>query len=154
MTLRTRKVAVFVGTAALAASAGIGVAAQGSSSAATESRSAPGMMRGGDGMSTLADDLGVTETRLREAMDSLRTAGRPDDLTAALADELGVSEDKVRDALENAPPQGGGPPPDGTTSQSPPPCPAAVRQSCNARGSSTENTAPPSGAFAAPTDPP
>jgi Spy/CpxP family protein refolding chaperone len=88
MTLRTRKVAVFVGTAALAAGAGIGVAAQGSSSAATESRSAPGMMRGGgDGMSTLADDLGVTETQLREAMDSLRTAGRPDDLAV-----LGTSE--------------------------------------------------------------
>ena len=65
-------------------------------------------------------------------MESLRTAGRPDDLAAALADELGVSEAKVRDALENALPQGGGPPgaggtpptdgqtapPDGTTSQS------------------------------------
>ena len=90
MTLRTRKVAVFVGTAALAAGAGIGVAAQGSSSAATESRSAPGMMRGAggsEGKSTLADDLGVTETQLRQAMDSLRTAGRPDDLAV-----LGTSE--------------------------------------------------------------
>jgi hypothetical protein len=46
MTPRSRKVAVFVGTAALAAGAGIGVASQGTSSAAIEPGSAPGMMRG------------------------------------------------------------------------------------------------------------
>jgi Clp amino terminal domain, pathogenicity island component len=121
MTPRSRKVAVFVGTAALAAGAGIGVASQGSSSAATEPRSAPGMMRGGGGSpSGLADALGVSETRLREAMDSLRQSGRPQDLAAALAEELGVSEDKVRDALESAMPQGGGggAPPSGTSSRS------------------------------------
>jgi hypothetical protein len=60
MTPRPRKVAVFVGTAALAAGAGVGVAA---SSAATESRSAPGMMRGGADPLTLADELGVPEDR-------------------------------------------------------------------------------------------
>jgi hypothetical protein len=92
MTPRSRKVAVFVGTAALAAGAGIGVAASGSSSAATEPRTAPGM-------------------------DSLRQSGPPDDPAAALAEELGVSEDKVRDALENAMPQGG--PPDGQTGPAP-----------------------------------
>jgi hypothetical protein len=127
MTPRSRKVAVFVGTAALAAGAGIGVAASGNSDAAT-TRSAPGMMRGGGGggdLSTLADELGVSETRLREAMESMRTSGRPQDLAAALADELGVSEAKVRDALERAlpgPPRGGGAPPDapqdGSTRQS------------------------------------
>jgi hypothetical protein len=113
MTPRSRKVAVFVGTAALAAGAGIGVAASGNSDAAT-TPSTPGMLRGGGpgspgDLSTLADDLGVSETRLREAMESLRSSGRPQDLAAALAEELGVSEDKVRDALESAVP-GGGPP--------------------------------------------
>ena len=125
MTPRSRKVAVFVGTAALAAGAGIGVAAQGGSSASADPRSTPGMMRGGP--SSLADDLGVSETELREAMETLRQSGRQQDLAAALAEELGVSEDKVREALENAMPQGGGAPPqdggqmapsDGTTSQS------------------------------------
>jgi hypothetical protein len=108
MTPRSRKVAVFVGTAALAAGAGIGVAASGNSDAAT-TRSTPGTMRGGGDLSTLADDLGVSQTRLREAMESLRSSGRPQDLAAALADELGVSEAKVRDALESALPQGGPP---------------------------------------------
>ena len=72
MTPRSRKVAVFVGTAALAAGAGIGVASQSSSSAATNPGAPPGMTRGGGDLSGLADALGVSETRLREAMDSGR----------------------------------------------------------------------------------
>ena len=133
MTPRSRKVAVFAGTAALAAGAGIGVAASGNSDAAT-TRSAPGMMRGGNS-SSLADALGVSETRLRGAMESLRASGRPQDLAAALAGELGVSEDKVRDALESALPQGGGPPASGGGQMAPPsddqsaPAPGTTSQS-------------------------
>jgi Clp amino terminal domain, pathogenicity island component len=117
MNPRSRTIAVIVGTTVLAAGAGIGVAAQGDSSPATD-RSEPGMMRGGGGpgsdLSSLADELGVTETRLREAMEASRQAGRgPQDMAAALADELGISEAKVRDALEAAMPQGGPPPADG-----------------------------------------
>jgi hypothetical protein len=108
MTPRSRKVAVFVGTAALAAGGGIGVATQDSSSAAADP---PSMTRGGGGgLSSLADALGVSEARLRETMESLRQSGRPQDLAAALADELGVSEDKVRAALVDALPRGGGGP--------------------------------------------
>jgi hypothetical protein len=58
MTPRSRKVAVFVGTAALAAGAGIGVASRGTSSAATEPRSASGRLRGGGGPGALPQQGG------------------------------------------------------------------------------------------------
>ncbi|HEY8581558.1 MAG TPA: hypothetical protein VIL49_01375 [Capillimicrobium sp.] len=51
----------------------------------------------------LADELGVSEQRLQDALESLRPAGERDDgLTAAIADELGVSAAKVEAAFEAA----------------------------------------------------
>lgn len=76
-------------------------------------REGPGGPGGGD----LAKELGVSETKLREAFDSIRHDVRPakrpdgppsaaqraameDKLASALADELGLSEAKVKAALE------------------------------------------------------
>jgi hypothetical protein len=136
MTPRFRRVAVFVGTAALAAGAGIGVAASGGdASTDAGNRSAPGMSQplpgGGSGggggaaprgmdISALADALGVSEARLQEALQAARPSGPgggPDEMIQALADELGIDADKVRAAFEDAFGGNGGPP-SGTTSQS------------------------------------
>jgi hypothetical protein len=116
MTPRFRRVAVFVGTAALAAGTGIGVAASNDDSASTPNRSAPGIggPQGPGGgrpggridVSALAKALGVSETRLEEAMQSTRPTtpgpGSQDDRVQALADELGLSADQVRQAFEDA----------------------------------------------------
>jgi hypothetical protein len=127
MTPRFRRVAVFVGTAAIAAGAGVGVAAQ-SDSSPDRSSGAPRMTRqpgpgGGLDISALADELGVSEARLQLALENSRPAtpgaGDPDEMIQALADELGLSADKVREAFAAAlgsgdPPQapdGGGAPP-------------------------------------------
>ncbi len=145
MTPRFRRVAVFVGAAALATGAGIGVAAQGDSTASDRPsetrRMGPGggaPAGGGLDVSALADELGISETELQQAMQKARptdpsTTGGPDAMFQALADELGVSVDKVRAAFEKFLPEGGPPsgggqtappsgsqtaPPSGTTSQS------------------------------------
>ncbi|HEX8206529.1 MAG TPA: Clp protease N-terminal domain-containing protein [Solirubrobacteraceae bacterium] len=59
---------------------------------------------GGPGLASLAGDLGVTEEKLREALDALRPSGDPDhheaELAAALAKSLGVDEAKITAALE------------------------------------------------------
>jgi hypothetical protein len=119
MTPRFRRIAVFVGTAALAAGTGIGVAASNDDpSGPTRSNSAPGLSRqqgpgggGGPGaadVSALADALGVSETRLQEAMQATRPTdpgaggGGPDEMIQALADELDLSVAKVRQAFESA----------------------------------------------------
>jgi Mn-dependent DtxR family transcriptional regulator len=59
----------------------------------------------GPGFGSLADDLGVSEEQLREALESIRPdEGDRDDkhaeLAAALAKSLGVEESKVTEALE------------------------------------------------------
>jgi hypothetical protein len=120
-----RKIAVFASAAVLAGGAGIAVAANGDSAATTGSE--PSMSRpGGPGgrfdLSALAEKLGVSESRLDEAMAAARpTDGqRPDASTMAeaLAEELGLSADKVQAALEATMPSGGPggtPPPDGAT---------------------------------------
>ncbi len=142
-----RKIAVFVGAAALAAGAGIGVAAGGDSAAsgAQPSSSQPGFRggpggggpdgggpdgggfgaRGGVDLSAAAEELGVSEDRLSQALDAARqdaaAAGtRPDPsaITKALAADLGVSVDKVEAALDALMPgrgHGREAPPDGTT---------------------------------------
>ena len=129
MTPRFRRVAVFVGTAALAAGTGIGVAASsGDGSATDRSSSAPGMSQpldrggpaaGGGGLSDAAEQLGVSETRLAQAMRNARptdpsaAGGDPDAMIEAVADELGLEVDQVREAFESAlgagPPQGQAP---------------------------------------------
>jgi hypothetical protein len=134
MTPRFRRVAVFVGTAAIAAGAGVGVAAQSDSSSSPDrSSGAPRMTRqpgpgGGLDISALADELGVSEARLQLALENSRPAtpgaGGPDEMIQALADELGLSADKVREAFAatlgsgrspQAPDGGGAPPSDGRT---------------------------------------
>ncbi|HWM12027.1 MAG TPA: hypothetical protein VNO82_21885 [Solirubrobacteraceae bacterium] len=114
-----RKLAVILSSVVLAGGAGIAVASGGD--AATPSPSTEMERRGGPfDLSALAEELGVTEARLQQAMQSARPADgrRPDgsDMAAALAEELGLSADKVREALETAMPSGGpggGPPPGG-----------------------------------------
>ncbi len=132
MQARSRKVAVFVGAAALAAGVGVGVASQGGDSAASArggslSQRAGGPGQGGPGgmdLSALAGELGVTEARLEAAMQAVRQtaapgAGGPDAMAAALAEELGLAESKVADALESFRPDGGAPP-DGSGGMTPP----------------------------------
>jgi hypothetical protein len=128
---RLRRLAVFAGTAVLAAGAGIGVAATNndSSSGGSSSRSAPGVSRpqqgapGGMDVSALADALGVSETRLQQAMRAARptdpsAGGGPDEMIQALADELGLSADKVRQAFEDTLGNAGPPSGDGQTAPS------------------------------------
>ena len=79
--------------------------------------------RGGLDVSALADELGVSETQLQQAMQKARptdpsTAGGPAAMFQALADELGVSVDKVRAAFEKIRPQGA--PPSGGGQTTPP----------------------------------
>lgn len=122
MNPRFRRVAVFVGAAALATGVGVGVAAHGgdtsSSQAAVTRDSGAPMGARGDMLSALADELGVSESKLRAAMESVRSSATPqpgneDGMAAALAKELGLSTDKVEAALEAVRPQGaaGGMPP-------------------------------------------
>ena len=67
--------------------------------------------QGGPGAG-LADALGVSESELQAAMDSLRSSmqpgqgGGPDDMAPALAKVLGLSETKVAAALEANRPDG------------------------------------------------
>ena len=69
---------------------------------------------GGLDVSALANELGVSETEMQQAMQKARptdptTAGGPDAMFQTLADELGVSVDKVRAAFEKILPQGAAP---------------------------------------------
>jgi hypothetical protein len=123
MNSKFRRVAVFVGAAALAGGAGIGVAAQGDSSPAGSppalTQPAPGG-QGGQRLSALAQALGVSESRLHAALEKARPSGAPgsapggppsgSDMAETLASELGISVDKVRSAMEAVGPAGGGPP--------------------------------------------
>jgi hypothetical protein len=115
---RFRKVAVFVGSAALATGVGAGVAAQGdhTTQAATTAQQQTGRPGGMD-LDALADELGITTKRLQAAMQSARSAaGGPDAMAAALAEELGLSEAKVDAALAATRPDGATATPDATTS--------------------------------------
>jgi hypothetical protein len=123
MNPRTRTIAAVLGAVVLAGAAGIGVAADGDSAggsgtASSMTRPEPG---GRFDPSALAEDLGVSESRLRDALEAVRTSvggqdgGPPDraQLAQALADELGLPVDEVAEALEATMPFGGrgGPPP-------------------------------------------
>jgi hypothetical protein len=131
MNTRYRRVAVFVGTAAIAAAAGIGVASKGdatpsSSPNTIQQQQGPGGAPGGMDLSSLADALGVSEARLEEAMRKARptdrsAGGGPDEMFQTLADELGVSVAKVREAFASTMPQrgDGGAPPSGGAAPAP-----------------------------------
>jgi hypothetical protein len=124
MSSKFRRVAVFVGAAALAGGAGIAVASYDGSD---QAGSGPAMTRPAQGgrdepnLSALAGELGVSESRLRAALEAARPSSRgpgaagigpPDgtDMAEALARELGLSVDQVQAALEDAMPAGGGGP--------------------------------------------
>jgi hypothetical protein len=135
MNPRFRRVAVFVGAAALATGVGVAVASQGDET--SSSQAAVGQRAGGPGqggaprgmdLSALAEELGVSEARLEAAMESARSSfdpgsapqsGDEDPMAAALAKELGLSTEKVSAALESLRPRGtppdGAAPPDGST---------------------------------------
>jgi len=115
---RFRKVVVFVGAATLAGGVGVGVAAQGSDTAGTQTAlrqraGAPGHPRGMD-LSALAERLGVSTAELQAALAAARPsgdrrdgdfgappgAGGADPIATAIAKRLGVSTAKVQAALE------------------------------------------------------
>ena len=112
--------AVIAGSAVLASAAyGVGTQVGGGnataannsgSSSSTDDRRPPGPGR--PDLSGLADQLGVSEAKLRAALQDLR-ADRPargkrgGDIAAALAKELDVSEAKVQAILDDLRPSGG-----------------------------------------------
>ena len=130
---RSLKVAVFAGAAALAGGVATGVASQGDADAATTQAAVA--QRAGDppgppgarDLSALADALGVSTAKLRDALEAARPDGGPgaqppagrgeDPMAAALAEQLGLSTAKVEAALEAVRPAGApcGPPRDGAT---------------------------------------
>jgi len=128
MDSRFRKVAVFVGAAALAGGVGVGVAAQGNDTASSQAAmpqraGAPGGPGGMD-VSALAQKLGVSTAKLQAALEAARPSGDPRDghggadaLAAAIAKQLGLPTAKVQEALEASRPRdafGGAPPPGDT----------------------------------------
>lgn len=139
MNPRFRKVAVFVGAAAVAGAVGVGVATQGGEASGGSRDGIARQVADGQGMpgpgamdrSALANALGVTESRLEAALQSARPSpgsgagGAPSDpgedpLVAALAQELGISEAKVAAALEQLRPPGRGMMPPGNGGGTPP----------------------------------
>jgi hypothetical protein len=98
-----------------------GIVAQ-SAGTETPSGSAPqGQPRQGPDLSALAEKLGVSESKLQNAMEATRPEpgqAPSGDPSAALAQKLGVSEAKVRAAMQSLMPQGAPPsgqPPQGVT---------------------------------------
>ena len=88
MNPRSRTLAIVLGAAALAGAAGIGVAVTGDSAAsnASPSMGRPGGPGGGGGfdLAALADELGVSESRLQEALEAARpSTGGPGPARAA-----------------------------------------------------------------------
>jgi hypothetical protein len=117
-----RKLAVFLGAAAMLGGAGCGSAASGdtqsSSAAPSQSQSRRPGGPGAPDLSALASRLGVSEARLQQAMQAARPGAgssapsSPDAMASALARQLGLTTAKVQAALKALMPQGG--PPQGT----------------------------------------
>ena len=69
---------------------------------------APKLMRD-DFVQSLADELGIDESKLEDALDKVRDKQRKafeqahDEFLQKLADKLGISKDKVEDALPDPP---------------------------------------------------
>jgi len=105
--LRRTGVAVSIASVLAFAAAGCGGSAASTASTATQQQAGqpPG---GGPDLSALASKLGVSETKLEQAMQAARpTQGSsPQDMTAALAKALGVSEAKVQAAMQATRPSG------------------------------------------------
>jgi biotin operon repressor len=125
---RLRSTAALLGVSGLIAVTGCGtdgssdVAAASGQPAGTQSQTGapPGQAGQGPDLGALAEKLGVSEAKLKHAMEAARPqpGQAPDgDPFSALAEKLGVSETKVRSAMEPLMPQGappaGRPPQDG-----------------------------------------
>jgi transcriptional regulator with XRE-family HTH domain len=103
---------IVVGGALAVASVAYGLGTQaGDGTAAADSQNGErgarvALDRGGPcGFSGLADELGVDENKLEQALRDFRSShddGMRADFAADLADALGISEDKVRSALDKA----------------------------------------------------
>jgi biotin operon repressor len=98
-----------------------GAAATTSTTGAGGNTNAPATQSGPPDMSTLAQKLGVSTTRLQQAMQAIRPTGTtppsPATMAAALAEQLGISTSTVKAALESVRPSGT-PPPAATATQS------------------------------------
>lgn len=127
----TKTIAIAACAAVLAGAGGVALSQSGSDAAATPSTSAPTQMgqpgggtttQGRPDLSALAEDLGVTESKLQAAMEAVRPTDPsrmdPSSMAADLASELGLSTAAVQKALQanapsGGPPMGGGAPPSG-----------------------------------------
>jgi len=133
---RIRRLVVIAGASTALGVAGCGGAASSQnagaqSGAGSQSQAAQGAAPGPGGfdLGALATKLGVTESKLRTAMQKARPSGTPGsgsatDPTATLAKELGLSTAKVRAALQALAPAGGagnGVPPQGVPPSGPAP---------------------------------
>ena len=108
---RRRTTAIVLAGGVALASAGFAIGSQSGDGSAEAARDgnrsadtrAPGH-HGGPGFASLAGELGVSEERLREALEKLRPDRSRDEmqteLAAALAQSLGVEQAKVTEALE------------------------------------------------------
>ena len=115
---RIRRLVVIAGAGAALGVAGCGGAAGSQNAGAqsgadSQSQAAQGAAPGPGGfdLSALATELGVTESKLRTAMQKARPSGSPGsgsatDPTATLAKELGLSTARVRAALQALAPSG------------------------------------------------
>lgn len=115
-----RSMAVLGAAGLLAVAAGCGGAATTSSSTGAGGTSnAAATQPGPPDVNTLAQKLGVSTTKLQQAMQAIRpqAGAAPDEMAAALAKQLGISTTKVQAALESVRPSGT-PPPAAVTTQS------------------------------------
>lgn len=114
-----RSIAVLGAAGLLAVAAGCGGAATTSATTAGGTANTAATQPGPPDMTTLAQKLGVSTTKLQQAMQAIRPTGTtppsPDTMAAALAKQLGISTSKAQAALESVRPSGT-PPPAGTTS--------------------------------------
>jgi hypothetical protein len=112
------RVAVFGSVAALGIA---GCGGQAATNASSSSSGRPPAGRAAPDLSGLAKTLGVSEAKLRAAMEATRPApgSRPtSDRSAALAEKLGLSASKVRAAMKGFMPRGGPPPSSSSSAQS------------------------------------
>src|SRR4051812_25171854 len=114
MTSRTRNVSIALAGAVVLASGAYAIGSQsgsgtsGAATATTQRFRPGGPMRGpfGPDLSALADKLGVSTTKLRDALDEIRSESRPPagdpraNLVKALADGLNLTQAQVIGGLD------------------------------------------------------
>jgi biotin operon repressor len=118
-----------VGGALAVAATGCGDGSGQATAAGNANNQSHGAQQGRPGMMdtpALAQKLGVSESKLKAALESIRPTSQggappqPGEMATKLAKALGLSESKVQAALQSMMPQGGPPnggqPPSGTTS--------------------------------------